>query len=390
VRGFTVVELLVAMAITLVVVAATVSFVGPAHDAFQVQPETSDLQQRIRVGLDALQRDLLMAGAGMYAAGAVGPLHGVLAPVMPYRSFGSASDAAEGTYFRTDAISLLFVPATPSQTTLAAPMPAGALEISIESPATCPAATAAQVCGFAAGDQLLVFDRTGTWDLVIVDRVSGPEALSLKQPALASGFDAGSNVTEARAITYALKADPTSESQQLVRADGSDPAQPVLDDVVTLEFRYFGDPRPPHVVNEGETRLRASYGPHPPAPGETVPGWPAGENCTFALVDGQPRPRLATLGPDSSLVELAPALLIDGPWCPDAGTHNRFDADLLRIRHVRFTLRVQSALRSLRGPAGLLFTNGGLARAGSRYAPDLEIQFDVSPRNLNLEAGIAP
>src|SRR5919108_2425948 len=103
-KGFTVVELLVAMAITVMVTAATLSLIGPAHDAFQVQPETADLQQRARVGIDALQRDLLMAGAGMYAAGSVGPLHHVLAPVMPYRAFGSSSDAVRGIFFRRDAI----------------------------------------------------------------------------------------------------------------------------------------------------------------------------------------------------------------------------------------------------------------------------------------------
>ena len=63
------------------------------------------------------------------------------------------------------------------------------------------------------------------------------------------------------------------------------------------------------------------------------------------------------------------------------------DADLLRIRRVRFTLRVQTALASLRGPAGLLFTHGGLSRAAGRTVPDVEIQFDVTPRNLNLEPG---
>jgi hypothetical protein len=47
-------------------------------------------------------------------------------------------------------------------------------------------------------------------------------------------------------------------------------------------------------------------------------------------------------------------------------------------------LRVETALVSLRGPAGPLFTNAGSARAGGRYVPDLEIQLDVTPRNLNL------
>jgi prepilin-type N-terminal cleavage/methylation domain-containing protein len=387
VKGFTLVELLVAMAITLVVTAATLALVRPAHDAFQVQPETADLQQRARVGIDALQRDLLMAGAGMYAAGAVGPLHHMLAPVMPYRAFSSGSDATGGTFFRPDAISVLFVPSTASQTTLGARMLPGSLDISIETPATCPAATAAQACGLAAGDQLLVFEHTGAWDVFTVDRVDAGALLALRGLPPARGFSMAANVAEARAVTYSLRADATSRAFQLVRADGFDPAQPLLDHVVKLEFRYFGDPRPPRLLDETEMPLRASYGPAPPPLDQPLPGWAAGENCTFALADGSYQSRLATLGGSGALVEMTPALLTDGPWCPDAGARNRFDADLLRIRRVSFSLRVQTALDSLRGPAGALFTRGGLARAAGRYVPDLEIQLDVSPRNLNLERG---
>jgi hypothetical protein len=184
------------------------------------------------------------------------------------------------------------------------------------------------------------------------------------------GFAAGSNVTRVRAATYSLKPDSTG-AHQLVRAEAFGAAQPVLDHVVKLQFQYFGDTRPP---------LR----PAPPEPPAIVEGWPAGESCTFALVEGRPEPRLPSLGPGDELVELPPSALTDGPWCPDAGARTRFDADLLRIRRVRFTLRVQTALASLRGPAGVLFTNGGAARAATRYVPDLEIQFDVTPRNLNL------
>lgn len=386
-KGFTVVELIVAMAITLTIAAATLSLVGPAHDAFQVQPETADLQQRARVGIDALQRELLMAGAGMYAAGAVGPLHQVLAPVMPYRAFGSSSDAARGVYFRPDAITLLFVPSTASQTRLAAPMPVGALDIAIENPATCPVATASQVCGFAAGDQLLVFDGASEWALFTVERGDGAAGMALKGTPSARRFEVNSNVAEIRAIMYSLKADPLSGAFQLVRADGFDPAQPVLDHIVKLEFRYFGEPEPPRVLDETEMPLRTSYGPAPPPIDRPVFGWPAGENCTFAIIDGRHHTRLASIGSAGTLVEMTPDLLTDGPWCPDASAPNRFDADLLRVRRVRFTIRVQTALDSLRGPAGVLFTNGGVARGGRRYVPDLEIQLDVTPRNLNLELG---
>ena len=384
-NGFTFVELLVAMAITLIVTAATLSFMGPAHDAFQTQPETADLQQRVRTGIDALQRDLLMAGAGMYAAGSVGPLHRVLAPVMPYRAFGGSPDTARGTYFRTDAISILFVPSTASQTTLAAPMEPGAIDVGIENPATCPEPTLSQVCGLVVGDQLLVFDAQGQWDVLTVDRVGSGSTLTLKGAAPVRGYDAGASVTAARAVMYALRADPASGAFQLVRADGADPAQPVLDHVVTLALRYFAEPNPPRIVDEAAAMPRASYGPSPPPFDQSLVAWPAGENCTFAVVDGRHESRLSTLGEPRALVEIAPALLTDGPWCPDDGARNRFDADLLRIRRVRLTLRVQAALATLRGPAGALFTNGGLARAAGRVVPDLEVQLDITPRNMNLK-----
>jgi prepilin-type N-terminal cleavage/methylation domain-containing protein len=389
-KGFTLVELIVAMAITLTITAATLSLVGPAHDAFQVQPETADLQQRARVGIDALQRDLLMAGAGLYSAGVVGPLHQALAPVMPYRAFGNSSDASRGVYFRADAISLLFVPSTASQTRLVAPMDAGALDITVETSANCPAATATHVCGLTAGDQLLIFDRTSEWAVFTVDRAGGGELMTLKGPPSPHRFDVHSNVTEIRAVMYTSRADPASGAFQLVRAEGFDPQQPVIDHLVMLQFRYFGDPEPPRLFDEAEAPLRASYGPAPPSIEEPLLGWPAGENCTFALVDGRHQTRLPVLGPAGGLVEMDSALLTDGPWCPDAGARNRFDADLLRIRRVRFVLRVQTPLQSLRGPAGVLFTNGGLARASARYVPDLEIQLDVTPRNLNLEPGPGP
>jgi hypothetical protein len=171
-----------------------------------------------------------------------------------------------------------------------------------------------------------------------------------------------------------------------VRAKGRGPAQPVVDHVVGLEFQYFGEPQPPRIIEgapDSTSDDRSTYGPLPPEPDVTLEGWPAGENCVFTRVEGHPEPRLAELGA-STLVEMSAALVSDGPWCPDAGVLNRFDADLLRIRRVRFTVRVQAALPGLRGPAGALFTIGGSARSGGRYVPDVQVQLDVTPRNLSV------
>jgi hypothetical protein len=112
--------------------------------------------------------------------------------------------------------------------------------------------------------------------------------------------------------------------------------------------------------------------------------WGPGENCAFAVQNGQQVPRLQVLAAGNGEIELPGNILNDGPWCPDGQYARRFDADLLRIRRVRVKLRVQVALASLRGPAGVLFTRGGTANSGERYVPDQQISFDVTPRNLNL------
>jgi hypothetical protein len=128
-----------------------------------------------------------------------------------------------------------------------------------------------------------------------------------------------------------------------------------------------------------------TYGPKPPAIGVAKGAWPAGENCTIMMQGGIQQPRLATLG--TGLAKLTAAQLTDGPWCPDAGNSNRFDADLFRVRKVRVTLRLQTGNASLRGnlTSGVdaLWSVHGTA-TGNRMVPDQQIRFDVTPRNMNL------
>jgi hypothetical protein len=95
-------------------------------------------------------------------------------------------------------------------------------------------------------------------------------------------------------------------------------------------------------------------------------------------------PRLPWLGAaDTLLVAIGAGLLTDGPWCPDGSAPNRFDADLLRIRRVRVTVRAQAASRGLRAGDGRLFARPGTSRGGTLMVPDGSITFDVTPRNLN-------
>jgi hypothetical protein len=80
--------------------------------------------------------------------------------------------------------------------------------------------------------------------------------------------------------------------------------------------------------------------------------------------------------------------LTDGPWCPDAASPNRYDADLLRIRKVRVGIRLQTGNASLRGlltsGPDALFIKPGTAISAAQTVVDQSIRFDISPRNLNL------
>lgn len=110
--------------------------------------------------------------------------------------------------------------------------------------------------------------------------------------------------------TYYLRSDSATGVARLMQYDGNESDVPLADHITSLEFEYFGS--------------------------------------------------------DGTL--LSPATFQDGPWFPDETDRNRFDTDLLKIRRVRVTLRVQAASAWLR-----------------TRLPEREIRFDVAPRNLNRE-----
>ena len=245
------------------------------------------------------------------------------------RAFGDTPDPARGIFFRTDAISFLYVPSTPSQTRLSATLAPGALDPLIESPPNCPLATPEQVCGLNEDDRVLLADLSGSWDLYSVDRVvNGVMSFQHRgQPSL-TRYPAGAAVAEIRAGTYYLKTDVSAGTFQLMRHDGWATELPVVDEVVGLEFRYFGSAEPPQLTGvplEAVPGPWTTYGPPPPPIGASRGAWPPGENCTFAVVDGIHTPRLPTLAPGGlALVELTSAHLSDGPWCPDQLSRNSF------------------------------------------------------------------
>jgi prepilin-type N-terminal cleavage/methylation domain-containing protein len=380
--GFSLVELLVAMAITLAVTASVFAVLDPANGAFQTQPEAADVEQRTRVVSDALERELLAAGAGAPHLGVAGQLARLGPAILPYRVGLRAPDVPGS--FHAGRITTLRFERAAAQSTLTAPLAAASGSTQIALGGACPPADPS--CGFRADTNVMVLDETGAWDLYSVVSVTGA-ALTLRHntPDGPKVYQPGSVIAAASSRTFMLGTDAGGTPQFLRYEGASGFDVPVASHVVALQFTYLGDAEPPSMIGgvPGMGDLRTTYGPPPPAPGDQPTTYPPGENCAFARDGaGAPVSRLPVLAAGPVLVPLPESALTDGPWCPDPASPNRYDADLLRVRRVVVYARVESAIASLRGPAGPLFSRGGTA-AGTRFVADRELSLTIAPRALN-------
>lgn len=351
-RGFTLIETVIAMTLMLLLTGVVLAVVNPHTLVSQTQPEAVDVQQRARVATDTLFRDLFMAGAGVDSGPRTGPLVDYFAPVIPRRLGLSGADAS--TAVRSDAITMTWISGTWSQTTTISAMLPLTPDLAVAAPPNCPAGEA--LCGLVEGTEAVVFDEEGHFDVFTVGPVTGGVGrLQLHDRGESYPYRAGAYVAASTTRTYYLDA----ANRQLRFSDGYLTDVPVVDHVVGLEFSYFGDPDPP-------------ARPRPPL---------GTANCLYDAA-GHALGNLPTLAREGgSLAPLPLSMLNDGPWCGANGS--RFDADLLRVRKVRVTLRVEATQSSFRG-TGEAFVGAGTSRSGGRTVPDYLLGFEVAPRNLHL------
>jgi type II secretory pathway pseudopilin PulG len=380
-HGFSVIELMMAMALMTALMAAVFSLVASSRRLFETQPELQDLQQRLRVATATLERALLHAGAGSRLGPARGPLSLVTAPILPYRF---PTDVSSDRSPRSDAISMTYLTNEAAQTNVRAIVAGGA---SIQVAPNCGPRRPGDICGFQAGMPVMLFDAAGHVSYGVVSALDG-EFVQVDGDGRAGRVDveAGAVLAGVERHHYWLEPARGASPPRLMHFDGDDTSATVVDHVVGLRFEYFADPSPPtlsELVAPGNA-LRSSYGPPPPPIGHDDPRdeWGAGENCVFVDAGGHQVSRLPALSSSHTPVVLTPAEMADGPWCPDGQDPYRFDADLLRVRRVTIVIRVEAADAGLRGPAGPLFARAGTAVRG--FLPDREIRFDVAPRNASL------
>jgi len=366
--GFTIVELLVSTMIMLVVVGAVFSLVDPSQSTSRTQPEVADMQQRMRMAADLLEKDLIMAGAGTYSGSIAGSLANYFPPILPHRTGFLGADP--GMSYFPDRISIAYVPATASQTRVLDSMPQVSSEIKVDAQPGCPEVTPQDnLCGFKEGMRVLIFDDTGAYDFFTITQVqsTGDEGHLQHNPTMNASPDLSKRYSEddnariAQVETHVYWLN--QNTSQIQHYDGllADGDVPIVDNAIALRFRYFGDPNPPLLPR--------------PKTGSS--------NCILDVAGNPLLPVLPSNG--SSLVELTPDMLTDGPACGTAP--NEFDADLYRIRKVSVQLRMQVGRPEMRGrnPAGqTLFQNPGTSTSAYRSVPDFVIEFDVAPRNMNL------
>jgi hypothetical protein len=351
--GYSLVELLVSTAIMVTVTGAIFSLMNPAQGSAQTQPEVADMQQRMRVGNETIFKELVMAGAGPYQGPVTGALVNFFAPILPRRLGRTNPDAP--TVFRDDTITLSYIPNTYSQTIISSAMPDVSAEMKVTDQSNCPS-DGSQLCGFHEGMDVIIFDTSGNFDLFTITEVQDDAAhLQHRGQDMSIAYDIGASVTQIVSNTYYLD----RNTNKLMRYNLNAEDTPIADDVVDLKFEYFGDPNPPMA----------------PKPRAGV------ANCLYDAA-GNYRNLPVLAADEGSLAPLTADILTDGPMC--GGGTNAFDADLLRVRKVRVTMRVQAANPALRGLDTRLFTNPGTAKGGERYVPDYSLSFEVTPRNLNL------
>lgn len=347
--GFSVVEVVVAMAAAMGLLAMVlVGFSGMVSFS-RVQPAAVDIVQRARVALDLVAADLMHAGAGAEVGPAAGALSCCLPAVEPRRLGTQRPDPAGVA--RADAITVVFSTAGSLSAALGADLIGAAPVLTVSPGPACPGGL--PLCGLNDDATVVVLDGRGQHSYYILSApAGGPAWLTPRQAGEGYPYLAGAAVVPVESHTYYFDA----AQRQLRHYDGRATDVPIVDNVIQVSVTYHGDPAPPRR----------------PAP---LAGT---ANCLYDA-SGQLWPTLVHLPASGSLIDLPLSMFTDGPWCGSGPA--RFDADLLRIRRVRMHVRLQ-------GPADLRgqdaqFAAAGTSQSAMRLVPDMDLTVDVAPRNLN-------
>ncbi len=298
--GFSVVELLVACALTTMAMAGTFQLLEPANGIFRTAPERADVQHRARSAVVLLADAIGRAGAGACMGPAAGSLVEHIAPVLPFR-IGRRNPIPKGTS-RADAITLLSVPLGARQTTLSQP-PGGAERASDDDlAANCPQSDPLHA-GFEPGMTVLAIGAHGRFDLF--QRHSGGWSSAhfygtthaIRLTPIRPG-QAGRSGKPSRRSRSGWTRRRTRRNWCATTATAEEMCRP---SITSWRFLFpllwrFCTPSPMKPPGSADGPW-ATYGLRPPLAAEQPTLYAPGENCAFQLDGaGLAAPRLPALG----------------------------------------------------------------------------------------------
>lgn len=225
--GFSIIELLIAMTVTILIAGAIAGVAPQARSAFERVPADLDLQQRGRTAIDVLSQALRSAGNDVAATESLGALSDLLPTV-------SVSEEDEPGVF-TELTVIVPVPDA-AQGTLDADQaaPGGAMTLST---LHCPSIS--DVCGFTSDSTTVITDGEGHFDVFSIAATDAGARQLTPARALSRSYPAGSVLVEADRFLFNL-VEQSDGSSSLVRTTAAGAVQPIVDFISGLTFEVTG------------------------------------------------------------------------------------------------------------------------------------------------------
>lgn len=239
--GFTLIEVMAAVAIFSIAMTAVYSTFTFQHKSFTTQSRVAQMQENFRDAMVPLNRDVRQAGYGIPAPVTI-PNGAVAAGVTSIRSLYPVDNTTG-----PDSLYIMYLYDMDSNqppTTITNPMPNPSAEFDV-----------GQVTGFQIGDLCFITDG-GAADMFQVTTVQGGALKIQHNPGGSNdynaagghntfppaGYGTGSTVAKARFLRYYVDTttDPDHPTFMVDRMGGA-PAQPVADDIEDIQFQYFLD-----------------------------------------------------------------------------------------------------------------------------------------------------
>jgi prepilin-type N-terminal cleavage/methylation domain-containing protein len=246
-RGFTLMEVLIALSIFLIVLFAVYSSFESSRATYAAGEQRADIQQSARIAMELVSADLRLAGFG-YPVGAGNAITGATPTSITFwADLTNASTIVDTTNVN------------PGNATI----------------------SVTDASGFAAGDTLYIING-GQWDQVIVQSITDnvpptPDVITISDPggvecrdvtgvlcALPWSFPWGSQVSRPRLIQYSWAGDILSKDDDMGDAL---PLQPLAGNIQNFQMVYFDASNNAPVTSADIRRITVTVGVQSP------PGW---------------------------------------------------------------------------------------------------------------------